>query len=101
MNDVCDAFKSILLQKDAKKYSSYANFRYLPTVLVSYMRRQPPDLNNTIKVLMTLKGQDGFDEAVDFAVYMGEVDELYKTALRLYDLELALAILQRSHQVIG
>lgn len=32
---------------------------------------------------------------------MGEANDLYKAALSLYDLELALSVLQRTHQVIS
>ncbi|RKP14012.1 IKI3 family-domain-containing protein, partial [Piptocephalis cylindrospora] len=92
MNQICGALRKALLDKDPS--------RYLNSILVTHVREDPPDLEAALRRVNALKEGDkqAFEVALDFLHFLVQTDRLYEASLGIYDLPLALSVLQRSHQ---
>jgi len=90
VNRVCAAFLAALTAADER--------RYLSSILTAHVRQVPPDLEGGLAVLRKYLAMDAAlaDEACKYIIFLVPADELYKVALGMYDLELALQIAQHS-----
>ncbi|KAI9598831.1 IKI3 family-domain-containing protein [Syncephalis fuscata] len=94
VNDICEAMIEHLTQLDEQKY--------LQTILISYIRKDPTDIVGALSVIRQLQqrgvmnaGQLG--GAIQFISVMVDVKRLYDEALGMYDFDLVLMIVQNSH----
>lgn len=90
VNRVCEAFLHALAEADER--------RYLSSILTAHVRQVPPDLEGGLAVLRKYLATDAAlaEEACKYIIFLVSADELYKVALGMYDLELALQIAQHS-----
>ncbi|WFD19831.1 Putative elongator complex protein 1 [Malassezia caprae] len=90
VNRVCGAFLAALRAADER--------RYLSSILTAHVRQVPPDLEGGLAVLRKYLATDAAlaDEACKYIIFLVSADELYKVALGMYDLSLALQIAQHS-----
>jgi len=90
VNRVCEAFLAALCAANER--------RYLSSILTAHVRQVPPDLEGSLAVLRKYLATDAAlaDEACKYIIFLVSADELYKVALGMYDLALALQIAQHS-----
>ncbi|OZJ05806.1 hypothetical protein BZG36_00877 [Bifiguratus adelaidae] len=92
INDICDAVRKVLETKD-KRY-------YMQTILSTYVRKSPPDLESALRLLADLRKQDLSlaEDALKYTIFLCDVDQLYDVALGLYDFNLVLMVAQQSQR---
>ncbi|GFT28989.1 elongator complex protein 1 [Nephila pilipes] len=97
INTVCDAIGKFL---DGKNDN-----RYYHTLLATFVKREPSELDQALIRLKTLKDssdskniRDSVDQALNFLLYLVDVHELRNTALGTYDLEIAIMVEQKSQR---
>ncbi|KAF2872371.1 IKI3 family-domain-containing protein [Massariosphaeria phaeospora] len=93
VNRICDAFLSILGQ------SQYRNDHF-QNVITCQVCKVPPDLEAGLEMIGKLQAtQDPLtDKAAEHICFLADVNQLYDTALGIYNLELALLIAQQSQK---
>lgn len=92
VNRVCDAFLAALCAADER--------RYLNTILTAHLRKDPPDYENGLRVLLQYKDSDRAlaEEASKYIIFLANAEQLFKVALGMYDFELALLIAQHAQK---
>lgn len=89
VNEVCDRVRDAL-------QSSFAA-THLKSIITCYMCKSPPELADALSVIAALRDdKHAVDEAVEHICYLGDINLLYREALGLYDLPLAVLIAQKS-----
>ncbi|KAJ2909750.1 putative elongator complex protein 1 [Coemansia aciculifera] len=71
--------------------------RFMPSVLTTFMCETPPDVPAALQMLAPLS-TDERDSALTYLLFLSDVEAVYKAALGLYDLPLALLVAQRSQR---
>ncbi|CAN6634355.1 elongator complex protein 1 [Trichomonascus vanleenenianus] len=93
VNRVCDAILKVLLTPEYKS-------AYLQSVLTAYACKTPPDLEAALELVG--KDRKAAPEQAEFSVqhlcFLQDVELLYRTALGIYDLDLALLVAQQSQK---
>ncbi|KAK6428027.1 putative elongator complex protein 1, partial [Oleoguttula sp. CCFEE 5521] len=92
VNAICDAFIAVL-EKDRS--------RYLQNVVTAHVCKQPPDLAaglTLVSELRTAGDEAQLTQAVEHICFLADVNQLYDTALGLYDLEVTLLVAQESQK---
>ncbi|GFT12842.1 elongator complex protein 1 [Trichonephila clavipes] len=97
INIICDAIGKFL---DGKNDN-----RYYHTLLASFVKKEPSELDLALIRLKTLKDssdsknvRESVDKALNFLLYLVDVHELRNTALGTYDLEIAIMVEQKSQR---
>ncbi|KAF9295803.1 hypothetical protein BGZ74_010603 [Mortierella antarctica] len=92
VNQICDAVRGELSQLDQKVY--------INSVLTTYVRKSPPDLEAALLLLAELKDQDQAmaEDALKFTIFLADVDRLFDVALGMYDFALVLMVAQWSQK---
>nr|POF06274.1 elongator complex protein 1 [Quercus suber] len=91
VNGICDAF---LRSLDRSQTS-------LQNVITAHVCKSPPDLEAGLTLLSKLEKeqrQEELEQAVDHICFLADVNQLYDTALGLYDLDVALLVAQQSQK---
>ncbi|KIW05416.1 uncharacterized protein PV09_03927 [Verruconis gallopava] len=90
-NRICDA---LLEQLQSRKATNLQN------IITANVCKSPPDLEGGLKVVSKLKQEDEeiAEKAAEHICFLADVNQLYDTALGMYDLELALLIAQQSQK---
>lgn len=98
VNRICDLMHTALNNIDDP--------RYFHALLMTYVRKQPQDLEGLLSTIVVLRrGNESdaatgrIDAALRFVVVYVDVDALYRVALGMYDFALAILVAQHSHQV--
>lgn len=92
VNKICDAFLQAL-----QKHSSTR----LQNISTAHVSKNPPDLDAGLRLISALRkkgDQEGLEHAVDHICFLADVNQLYDTALGLYDLDVALLVAQQSQK---
>ncbi|KAG8198001.1 hypothetical protein JTE90_029395 [Oedothorax gibbosus] len=97
INMVCDAFRSSLETMDHN--------RYYQTLMATYAKKDPPELDQALIRLKVLKDSSSskstkniVDGALNFLLYLVDVEALKLTALGTYDLETTIMVEQKSQK---
>ncbi|KAG0331419.1 hypothetical protein BG004_001669 [Podila humilis] len=92
VNKICDAVRNELGQLDQKLY--------INSILTTYVRKSPPDLEQALLLLAELKDQDQAmaEDALKFTIFLADVDRLFDVALGMYDFGLVLMVAQWSQK---
>ncbi|KAF9189964.1 hypothetical protein BGZ51_008686 [Haplosporangium sp. Z 767] len=92
VNQICDAVRKELDTLDQKTY--------INSVLTTYVRKSPPDLESALLLLAELKDQDQAlaEDALKFTIFLADVDRLFDVALGMYDFALVLMVAQWSQK---
>ncbi|WPG98579.1 elongator complex protein 1 [Acrodontium crateriforme] len=91
INRVCDAFLAGFSNSSSK----------LQNVITAHVCKNPPDLEAGLSLVSKLreeKRQEQLDQAVEHICFLADVNQLYDTALGLYDLDVALLVAQQSQK---
>ncbi|KAJ1912645.1 putative elongator complex protein 1, partial [Coemansia sp. S17] len=87
--NICRAIRPVL--------QATGDSRFMPTVLTTFMCETPADIPAALQMLAPLS-TDERDSALTYLLFLSHVDTVYKAALGLYDLPLALLVAQRSQR---
>ncbi|KAF8925154.1 hypothetical protein BGZ58_001096 [Dissophora ornata] len=92
VNRICDAVRKELQTLDRNTY--------INSVLTTYVRKSPPDLESALLLLAELKDQDQAlaEDALKFTIFLADVDRLFDVALGMYDFALVLMVAQWSQK---
>ncbi|RHZ45275.1 hypothetical protein Glove_682g24 [Diversispora epigaea] len=92
VNTICDAIREVLETLDSKAY--------LKSIITTYVRRNPPDLESSLGLLAKLKDKDPdlAEDAIKFAIFLVDADQLFDVALGMYDFRLVLLVAQQSQK---
>ena len=90
-NRICDA---LLKELEARRATNLQN------IVTANVCKSPPDLEGGLRVVSQLRqeGEDIAEKAAEHICFLADVNQLYDTALGMYDLELALLIAQQSQK---
>jgi elongator complex protein 1 len=93
VNRICDAFLAVLEQPQYKE-------AHLQNIITAHVSKTPPDLESGLEMIGRLQqAQDILTEkAAEHICFLADVNQLYDTALGIYNLELALLIAQQSQK---
>ncbi|ELU39450.1 pol II transcription elongation factor [Rhizoctonia solani AG-1 IA] len=75
--------------------------RYIQSILTAHVVKTPPDVESALKVLHTLRESEPstVEDAVKYIIFLVDGDQLFNTALGMYDFSLVLMIAQQSQKV--
>ncbi|CAG8433717.1 10419_t:CDS:10 [Diversispora eburnea] len=92
VNTICDAIREVLETLDSKTY--------LKSIITTYVRRSPPDLESSLGLLVKLKDKDPdlAEDAIKFSIFLVDADQLFDVALGMYDFRLVLMVAQQSQK---
>lgn len=90
VNKICDAILEILLSNEDYKT------KYIQTIITAYASKNPQDLDSALKLIADLKTEEERDSTVTYLCFLQDVNIIYKVALSIYDVKLALLVAQKS-----
>lgn len=92
VNIICDAFLQVLQKQRSSK---------LQSIVTAHVCKRPPDLESGLRLVSELRKQgeqEDLEDAVEHICFLADVNELYDTALGLYDIDVALLVAQQSQK---
>lgn len=90
VNKICQAIVEFLLHNlNYKK-------KYLQSIITAYACQTPPQLKNALTLIGTLEDKSERESLITYICFLQDVNVVYKNALSLYDVRLALDIAQKS-----
>ena len=92
VNKVCNAFLQSLQKQSSAR---------LQNIVTAHVCKNPPDLDAGLRLISALRkqgNQEGLEQAVEHICFLADVNQLYDTALGLYDLDVALLVAQQSQK---
>ncbi|GMM57119.1 Elongator subunit [Maudiozyma humilis] len=90
INKVCDAVLSVLLNNPVYKK------KYLQTIITAYATQKPQNLEVALTLISGLEDPTEKDSTVTYLCFLQDVNLVYRVALSLYDVKLALLVAQKS-----
>lgn len=93
VNMICKNFKAALDQINSP--------RYIQTLLTTFVRQSPPDLESAMMLIKDIKTNQSSAEAesaLKYVIFLVKVDKLYDVALGMYDFPLVLMVAQHSQK---
>lgn len=90
INKVCNAVLEVLLSKD-----EYKN-KYMQSIITAYATQKPQNLEDALTLISSIKDKEEKDSNVTYLCFLQDVNLVYKVALSLYDVQLALLVAQKS-----
>ena len=92
VNRICDAFLAALQPQRSS---------HLQNIVSAHVCKTPPDLEAGLQLVALLRKeqkQDELESAVEHICFLADVNQLYDTALGIYDLDVALLVAQQSQK---
>jgi elongator complex protein 1 len=91
INRICDAFLEVLQSRTKSN---------LQNIVTANVCKSPPDLEGGLRVIAKLREQDEdvAEKTAEHICFLADVNQLYETALGMYDLDLTLLIAQQSQK---
>ncbi|KAG8724730.1 hypothetical protein FRC09_015203 [Ceratobasidium sp. 395] len=74
--------------------------QYVQSILTAHVVKSPPDVESALQVLHTLRQTEpkAVEEAVKYIIFLVDANQLFNTALGMYDFALVLMIAQQSQK---
>lgn len=93
INRVCDAFLESLRRQGHKR---------LQNIVTAHVSKNSPDLEAGVRLVSELRkkeeDKERLEQAIEHICFLADVNQLYDTALGLYEIEVALLIAQQSQK---
>ena len=92
VNRICDAFLQALQKQSSTR---------LQNIVTAHVCKNPPDLDSGLQLISSLRkegDQQRLEQAVEHICFLSDVNQLYHTALGLYDLDVTLLVAQQSQK---
>ena len=104
-NKLCLAIRKLLLpdnkEKDKDKDKTKdSNNEYISTILITYIKQNPPMYLDALKLVQKLKiekNNEKADSALEFLCWIVKADTLFDFALMTYDFELVIMVAKHTH----
>lgn len=90
INKICRAILNVLLNKVEYKK------KYIQTIITAYASQNPQNLEDALSLIGSLPNEEEKDSCVTYLCFLQDANVVYKVALSLYDLKLAVAVAQKS-----
>ncbi|GAM18409.1 hypothetical protein SAMD00019534_015840 [Acytostelium subglobosum LB1] len=102
VNLVCDCLR--------KEFIARGEAHYIQPILTTYVKKSPPELDEVLRLIQTLRGRQETnehgetvvnrlaEESLDYIVFLVDVNKLYNIALGTYDFDLVLMVAQKSQK---
>ncbi|KAI8144910.1 IKI3 family-domain-containing protein [Fennellomyces sp. T-0311] len=92
VNTICKAFRDVLMEKGRDQY--------IQSILSTYVKSNPPDLESALQLLADIKEQNANDaeEALKYTIFLCDADSLYDVALGMYNFSLVLMVAQQAQK---
>lgn len=91
VNTICDKIRDILLTTDAHKYAE--------SIMTAYVCRQPPNHRAALAAIVDLSASssaEAVERALKYLLFLVPAEHLYRVALGMYNVPLALSVARRS-----
>ena len=92
INTVCELFLGVLQSKSST---------HLQNIITAHVCKSPPDLEAGLRLVSELRQrqeEEQLEQAVEHICFLADVNQLYDTALGLYDLDVTLLVAQQSQK---
>ncbi|CCF56038.1 hypothetical protein KAFR_0A06030 [Kazachstania africana CBS 2517] len=90
VNKVCNAVLEVLLSNDEYKK------KYMQSIITAYATQNPQNLEDALLLISSQEDKEEKDASVTYLCFLQDVNIIYKVALSLYDVKLALLVAQKS-----
>lgn len=90
VNKICQALLDVLLSKEAYKK------KYIQTIITAYASQNPQNLEDALKLIATVEDSKERDSCVTYLCFLQDANVVYKVALSIYDVKLAVSVAQKS-----
>ncbi|KAL0073450.1 IKI3 family-domain-containing protein [Phycomyces blakesleeanus] len=92
VNTICEAVRNVLIKLGRK--------RYIQSILSTYVRSSPPDLESALNLLAEIKEADmsEAEDALKYTIFLCNADSLYDVALGMYNFSLVLMVAQQAQK---
>ncbi|QLL33249.1 hypothetical protein HG536_0E01600 [Torulaspora globosa] len=90
VNRICQAVLKVLLSN-----STYRE-KYLQTIITAYAFQKPQNLEDALRLIASLDNDETKESAVTYLCFLQDANVVYKAALSLYDVQLAVSVAQKS-----
>ncbi|CAE6434599.1 unnamed protein product [Rhizoctonia solani] len=93
ITNICDKLRTEVEQRGLAQY--------IQSILTAHVVKNPPDVESALRVLHTLRESEPgtVEDAVKYIIFLVDGDQLFNTALGMYDFSLVLMIAQQSQKV--
>lgn len=90
VNKICKAVLDVLLANPIYKK------KYMQTIITAYATQNPQNLEDALTMIGALEDEREKDSSVTYLCFLQDVNLIYKVALSLYNVKLALLVAQKS-----
>ncbi|CCD27111.1 Elongator subunit IKI3 NDAI_0J02190 [Naumovozyma dairenensis CBS 421] len=90
VNKICNAVLEVLLSNEIYKK------KYIQTIITAYASQRPQNLEEALKLIASVEDKEEKDSCATYLCFLQDVNVVYKAALSLYDVKLALLVAQKS-----
>lgn len=90
VNKICQAVLKVLLSKPSYRQ------KYIQTIITAYASQTPQNLEDALTLIGSLDTDEEKDSCVTYLCFLQDPNIVYKVALSLYDVKLAVPIAQKS-----
>lgn len=90
INKICHAILDVLLSKQAYKK------KYMQTIITAYASQNPQNLTDALELIATIEDPEERDSCVTYLCFLQDANIVYKVALSIYDVKLAIEVAQKS-----
>lgn len=90
VNKICHAVLDVLLSKEEYKE------KYTQSIVTAYASQNPQNLEDALRLISSIEDEEKKDSILTYLVFLQDPNIIYKVALSLYDIRLALAAAQKS-----
>lgn len=90
VNKICQAVLDVLLSKP-----SYRR-KYIQTIITAYASQTPQNLEDALSLIGSLETDEEKESCITYLCFLQDPNIVYKVALSLYDIKLAVSVAQKS-----
>lgn len=91
VNELCEAFRGEFLRSEISRH------RFVEPLMTTFVVQQPPDYEAALQIIISLQGESTvMERALKYLLFLVPAERLYRTALGLYNLPMALSVARRS-----
>ncbi|KAG0672392.1 Elongator subunit iki3 [Maudiozyma exigua] len=90
VNKICAALLEVLMANPVYQK------KYMQTIITAYAAQTPQNLEEALTLISSLEDPKEMDSSVTYLCFLQDVNLVYKVALSLYDVKLALLVAQKS-----
>lgn len=90
VNKICQAVLDVLLSKPSYRQ------KYIQTIITAYASQTPQNLEDALSLISSLASDEEKESCITYLCFLQDPNVVYKVALSLYDVKLAVSVAQKS-----